>query len=187
MAGLRVRITEAVASSDPGTSRPRPVQLPSLVPLVRGVDRLPGRCHHCRFPRRVSRVFVQGSGSSGPPRTMSVPSGKRDEGHDRCNRLRDIPSARTRPEFQDDCCGPRGMDPGCGERRFQPRSRCRGASQRAARLLEGAHDPSACNIADYLARWDAGRHPRLRAEDERDGGRARPEAHALCGRGWPEP
>ena len=42
--------------------------------------------------------------------------------------------------------------------------------------------PSACNIADYLARWDAGQHRRLRAQDERHGGRPRPQADPLRGR-----
>ena len=42
-------------------------------------------------------------------------------------------------------------------------------------LLEALMIPSADNIADYLARWDAGSIPAFREEDERDGEGARPE------------
>ena len=42
--------------------------------------------------------------------------------------------------------------------------------------------PSADNIADYLARWDAGSIAAFVQQDERHGGRARPDADPLRGR-----
>jgi D-alanyl-D-alanine carboxypeptidase (penicillin-binding protein 5/6) len=147
-----------VTSGDPGTSRPRPVQLPSLVPLVPELTRLPGTLPPLPIPSTgQSAVFVQGVGLLGASADeKSVPMASVTKVMTAVVVLRDHPLGHgSGPMFkmtaadhaawiQDVENGDSSLEVVAGDR----------LSER--QLLEALMIPSACNIADYLARWDAG-------------------------------
>jgi D-alanyl-D-alanine carboxypeptidase (penicillin-binding protein 5/6) len=147
-----------VTSSDPGTSRPRPVQLPSLVPLVPELTRLPGALSPLPIPSTgQSAVFVQGVGLLGASADeRSVPMASVTKVMTAVIVLRDHPlglgqgpmfkmtAADHAAWIQDVENGDSSLEVVAGERLTE------------RQLLEALMIPSACNIADYLARWDAG-------------------------------
>ncbi|MFZ2058191.1 MAG: hypothetical protein WAV54_12360 [Acidimicrobiales bacterium] len=147
-----------VTSSDPGTSRPRPVHLPSLVPLVREMTRLPGTLSPLPIPSTgQSAVFVQGVGLLGASADeKSVPMASVTKVMTAVIVLRDHPlglgpgptfrmtAADHAAWIQDVENGDSSLEVVAGERLTE------------RQLLEALMIPSACNIADYLARWDAG-------------------------------
>lgn len=147
-----------VSSSDPGGLRSRPVRLPSVVPIVPSVTRLSGTLSPLPFPSTgQSAVFVQGVGLLGATGDeRSAPMASVTKVMTAVIVLEDHPLGHgSGPTFTmtaaDHAAWIRDVEEGdsslevvAGERLTE------------RQLLEGLMIPSACNIADYLARWDAG-------------------------------
>ncbi|HLN06661.1 MAG TPA: hypothetical protein VK217_10310 [Acidimicrobiales bacterium] len=154
----------ASAKHDPGrprqttTSRPRPVILPSLVSLVPELTTFPGTLAALPFPSTgQSAVFVQGVGLLGATSDeQPVPMASVTKVMTAILVLRDHPLGdgsgptftMTEPDhlafIHDATNDDSNLDVVAGERLTE------------RQLLEALMIPSADNIADYLARWDAG-------------------------------
>ena len=150
-----------VTSPNVGTTVPRPVFLPSLVSLVPERTTFPGSPPSLPFPATgESAVFVQGVGLLGASaRQRSVPMASVTKVMTAILVLRDHPLGDgSGPMFKmtaadhaayvhDATNNDSNLDVVAGEH----------LSER--QLLEALMIPSADNIADYLARWDAGSIP----------------------------
>ncbi|MGA2803842.1 MAG: D-alanyl-D-alanine carboxypeptidase [Acidimicrobiales bacterium] len=144
-----------ITSSDP---RPVPVHLPSLVSIVRAVTRFPGTLEPLPIPSAgQSAVYVQGIGLLGAsPDEQPAPMASVTKVMAAVVVLEDHPLGHgSGPTFTmtaaDHAAWIRAVEAGdsslevvAGERLTE------------RQLLEGLMIPSACNIADYLAVWDAG-------------------------------
>jgi len=147
-----------VTSGDPGRLRSAQVHLPSLVPIVPAVTRFPGTPAPLPVPSAgQSAVYVQGIGLLGAsPDQQSAPMASLTKVMTAVIVLDDHPLGHgSGPTFtmtaadhaawvQDVENGDSSLEVVAGERLTE------------RQLLEGLMIPSACNIADYLARWDAG-------------------------------
>ena len=147
-----------VTSGDPGRLRSAPVHLPSLVPIVPAVTTFSGRLPTLPIPATgQSAVFVQGIGLlGGSADEQSVPMasvtkvmtavivlGDHPLGHGSGSTF--VMTAADHAAWVRDVeNGDSSLEVVAGERLTE------------RQLLEGLMIPSACNIADYLARWDAG-------------------------------
>lgn len=145
-------------SADPGRLRSAPVQVPSLVPIVPAVTRFSGTLPLLPLPSAgQSAVFVQGIGLLGASTDeQAVPMASVTKVMTAIIVLEDHPLGHgSGPTFvmtaADHAAWVRDVENGdsslevvAGERLTE------------RQLLEGLMIPSACNIADYLARWDAG-------------------------------
>jgi D-alanyl-D-alanine carboxypeptidase (penicillin-binding protein 5/6) len=144
-----------VPSSDP---RSAPIHLPSLVPIVRAVTRFPGTLEPLPIPSTgQSAVYVQGVGLLGASSDeQSAPMASVTKVMTAVIVLEDHPLGHgSGPTFTMTAAdhqawinaveqGDSSLEVVAGERLTE------------RQLLEGLMIPSACNIADYLARWDAG-------------------------------
>ncbi len=147
-----------VTSGDPGRPRSAPVRLPSLVPIVPAAARFSGTLPALPIPSTgQSAVFVQGVGLLGASADeLSAPMASVTKVMTAVIVLEDHPLGHgSGPTFTmtaaDHAAWVRDVENGdsslevvAGERLTE------------RQLLEGLMIPSACNIADYLARWDAG-------------------------------
>jgi D-alanyl-D-alanine carboxypeptidase (penicillin-binding protein 5/6) len=149
------------AASNAGSLRPLHVQVPSLVPLVPAETRFPGTLAPLPFPSTgQSAVFVRGVGILGAsPDEPSVPIASVTKVMTAIIVLRDHPlgngsgptftmtAANHEAWIQSVADGDSSLEVVAGERLTE------------RQLLEALMIPSACNVADYLARWDAGSIP----------------------------
>jgi D-alanyl-D-alanine carboxypeptidase (penicillin-binding protein 5/6) len=144
-----------------GSLRPVHVQVPSLLPLVPELTRIPGTLAPLPFPPTgQSAVLVRGVGLlSATPGETSVPIASVTKVMTAIIVLRDHPLGHgSGPTFTMTAAdheawiravenGDSSLEVVAGERLTE------------RQLLEALMIPSACNIADYLARWDAGSVP----------------------------
>ena len=142
----------------PGTSAPRPVYLPALVPLVSRLTTFSGAPARLPIPGTgQSAVYVRDVGLLGASADeRSVPMGSVTKVMTAILVLRDHPlGAGSGPTFtmtaadhvawvDDESSDDSNLEVVAGERLTE------------RQLLEALMIPSADNIADYLARWDAG-------------------------------
>ena len=150
-----------VASSNRGTLLPRPIPLPSLVPALPAQARFAGTVPALPIPSTgQSAVLVQGVGLLGAsPDEAPVPMASVTKVMTAVIVLRDHPlghgsgptftmtAADNAAYLYDASHGDSSLEVVAGERLTE------------RQLLEALMIPSACNIADYLARWDAGSIP----------------------------
>jgi len=147
-----------ITSSDPAASRSGPVRLPSIVPIVPGTTRFSGTLSALPFPSTgQSAVYVQGVGllaatadeQSEPMASVTkvmtavIVLGDHPLG-DGSGPTFTMTAADHAAWISDVEQGDSSLEVVAGERLTE------------RQLLEGLMIPSACNIADYLARWDAG-------------------------------
>ncbi len=145
-------------SNDPAKLRFAPIRLPSLVPIVPASTRLSGSLDPLPFPSTgQSAVFVQGVGLLGASADeQPAPMASLAKIMTAVIVLEDHPLGNgSGPTFTMTAAdhaawiqsveqGDSSLEVVAGERLTE------------RQLLEGLMIPSACNIADYLARWDAG-------------------------------
>ncbi|MGA2527617.1 MAG: D-alanyl-D-alanine carboxypeptidase [Acidimicrobiales bacterium] len=151
----------SLGASSAGSMRPIRVPLPSLVALVPGSSKIAGSVALLPFPSTgQSAVYVRGVGLLGAtPDEASVPIASLTKVMTAVIVLRDHPLGDgSGPSFtmtaadheqwiQAVANGDSSLEVVAGERLTE------------RQLLEALMIPSACNIADYLARWDAGSIP----------------------------
>lgn len=147
-----------VTSRDPGRLRSAPIRLPLILPIVPAVTRLSGTLSPLPIPSTgQSAVFVQGIGLLGASADeQSAPMASVTKVMTAVIVLEDYPLGHgSGPTFRMTAAdhaawiedveeGDSSLEVVAGERLTE------------RQLLEGLMIPSACNIADYLARWDAG-------------------------------
>ena len=145
-------------SADPGRVRSAPVHVPSLVTIVPAVTRFSGTLPLLPLPSAgQSAVFVQGIGLLGASADeQAVPMASVTKVMTAVVVLEDhalghgsgptfvMTAADHAAWIRDVENGDSSLEVVAGERLTE------------RQLLEGLMIPSACNIADYLARWDAG-------------------------------